>query len=136
MTYASNRETHLHISSFYRPSYFYFVLSLHISKQCNLLLNLLEDRAWISPWIPYLLYKTKQNQNTNQPNFFWQMHILSVSGPVVTAAGYEDQLAIVSHASDCLPSGDQVFVRILICSSVKLNSDLIYVVPKLLYSFK
>lgn len=37
-----------------------------------------------------------------------QMHILSVSGPVVTAAGYEDQLAIVSHASDCLPSGDQV----------------------------
>nr|TKW32146.1 hypothetical protein SEVIR_2G150800v2 [Setaria viridis] len=36
------------------------------------------------------------------------MHILSVSGPVVTAAGYGDQLAIVSHASDCLPSGDQV----------------------------
>jgi len=68
--------------------------------------------------------------------FFLQMHILSVSGPVVTAAGYEDQLAIVSHASDCLPSGDQVFVRILICSSVKLNSGLIYVVPKLLYGFK
>ncbi|XP_062194749.1 protein ENHANCER OF LHP1 1 [Phragmites australis] len=37
-----------------------------------------------------------------------QMHILSVSGPVVTAAGHGDQLAIVSHASDCLPSGDQV----------------------------
>ncbi|CAN6237368.1 unnamed protein product [Urochloa humidicola] len=37
-----------------------------------------------------------------------QMHILSVSGPVVTTAGHGDQLAIVSHASDCLPSGDQV----------------------------
>jgi chromosome transmission fidelity protein 4 len=28
---------------------------------------------------------------------------------VVTAAGHGDQLAIVSHASDCLSSGDQVF---------------------------
>ncbi|OEL35871.1 WD repeat and HMG-box DNA-binding protein 1 [Dichanthelium oligosanthes] len=37
-----------------------------------------------------------------------EMYILSVSGPVVTAAGHGDQLAIVSHASDCLPSGDQV----------------------------
>ncbi|CAN6203962.1 unnamed protein product [Urochloa humidicola] len=37
-----------------------------------------------------------------------QMHILSVSGPIVTAAGHGDQLAIVSHASDSLPSGDQV----------------------------
>ncbi|XP_048529636.1 protein ENHANCER OF LHP1 1 [Triticum urartu] len=37
-----------------------------------------------------------------------QMHILSVSGPVVTVAGQGDQLAIVTHASDCLPSGDQV----------------------------
>ncbi|RLN35460.1 WD repeat and HMG-box DNA-binding protein 1 [Panicum miliaceum] len=37
-----------------------------------------------------------------------QVHILSVSGPVVTAAGHGDQLAIVSHASNCLPSGDQV----------------------------
>ncbi|KAI4963768.1 hypothetical protein ZWY2020_010531 [Hordeum vulgare] len=37
-----------------------------------------------------------------------QMHILSVSGPVVTVAGHGDQLAIVTHASDCLPSGDQV----------------------------
>ncbi|KAM0848004.1 hypothetical protein ACQ4PT_054654 [Festuca glaucescens] len=37
-----------------------------------------------------------------------QMHIISVSGPVVTAAGHGDQLAIVTHASDCLPSGDQV----------------------------
>uniref|UniRef100_A0ACD5XXV6 Uncharacterized protein n=1 Tax=Avena sativa TaxID=4498 RepID=A0ACD5XXV6_AVESA len=37
-----------------------------------------------------------------------QMHIISVSGPVVTAAGHGDQLAIVTHSSDCLPSGDQV----------------------------
>ncbi|CAM0950745.1 unnamed protein product [Alopecurus aequalis] len=37
-----------------------------------------------------------------------QMHIISVSGPVVTVAGHGDQLAIVTHASDCLPSGDQV----------------------------
>uniref|UniRef100_A0A0A9BUT2 Uncharacterized protein n=1 Tax=Arundo donax TaxID=35708 RepID=A0A0A9BUT2_ARUDO len=37
-----------------------------------------------------------------------QMHVLSVGGPVVTAAGHGDQLAIVFHASDCLPSGDQV----------------------------
>lgn len=47
------------------------------------------------------------------------MHILSVSGPVVTAAGHGDQLAIVSHASDCLPSGDQVFVSILIFHHAK-----------------
>lgn len=46
------------------------------------------------------------------------MHILSVSGPVVTAAGHGDQLAIVSHASDCLPSGDQVFISILICLEI------------------
>ncbi|XP_052167833.1 protein ENHANCER OF LHP1 1 [Oryza glaberrima] len=43
-----------------------------------------------------------------------QMHILSVGGPVVTAAGHGDQLAIVSHASDCLSSGDQVLdVKVL-----------------------
>uniref|UniRef100_J3MVR2 Uncharacterized protein n=2 Tax=Oryza brachyantha TaxID=4533 RepID=J3MVR2_ORYBR len=43
-----------------------------------------------------------------------QMHILSVNGPVVTAAGHGDQLAIVSHASDCLSSGDQVLdVKVL-----------------------
>lgn len=47
-----------------------------------------------------------------------QMHILSVSGPVVTVAGHGDQLAIVTHASDCLPSGDQVFVGMPICFSL------------------
>lgn len=51
------------------------------------------------------------------------MHILSISGPVVTAAGYGDQLAIVTHASDCLPSGDQVYVGILI-SFCAVDSDI------------
>ncbi|PKI70341.1 hypothetical protein CRG98_009221 [Punica granatum] len=37
-----------------------------------------------------------------------QRHVLSLDGPVVTASGFRDQLAIVSHASDCLPSNDQV----------------------------
>ncbi|KAJ3693246.1 hypothetical protein LUZ60_008726 [Juncus effusus] len=37
-----------------------------------------------------------------------QRHILSVNGPVVTLAGFGDLLAIVTHSSDCLPSGDQV----------------------------
>ncbi|KAK1296971.1 hypothetical protein QJS10_CPB15g01087 [Acorus calamus] len=37
-----------------------------------------------------------------------QRHIISLHGPVVTAAGFKDQLAIISHASDCLPSGDQI----------------------------
>ncbi|KAJ4763190.1 WD repeat and HMG-box DNA-binding protein 1 [Rhynchospora pubera] len=37
-----------------------------------------------------------------------QMHILSVNGPVVAAAGSGDLLAVVTHASDCLSSGDQV----------------------------
>ncbi|XP_020102596.1 WD repeat and HMG-box DNA-binding protein 1 [Ananas comosus] len=37
-----------------------------------------------------------------------QRHILSVTGPVVTAAGFRDLLAVVTHASDCLPSGDQM----------------------------
>ncbi|XP_078171253.1 transducin family protein / WD-40 repeat family protein [Carex rostrata] len=37
-----------------------------------------------------------------------QMHILSVNGPVVTLAGFEDLLAVVTHASDCLSSGEQV----------------------------
>ncbi|XP_077215242.1 transducin family protein / WD-40 repeat family protein [Tasmannia lanceolata] len=37
-----------------------------------------------------------------------QRYILSLDGPVVTAAGSKDQLAIVTHASDCLPSGDQM----------------------------
>ncbi|KAJ4960748.1 hypothetical protein NE237_020658 [Protea cynaroides] len=37
-----------------------------------------------------------------------QKHILSINGPVVTAAGLKDELAIVSHASHCLPSNDQM----------------------------
>ncbi|ONK68237.1 uncharacterized protein A4U43_C05F9120 [Asparagus officinalis] len=37
-----------------------------------------------------------------------QRHIISLNGPVVTAAGYKDEVAVVTHVSDCLPSGDQV----------------------------
>ncbi|KAK8936893.1 hypothetical protein KSP39_PZI011752 [Platanthera zijinensis] len=38
----------------------------------------------------------------------FQRHILSLEGPVVTAAGFRNKLAVVTHASDCFPSGDQV----------------------------
>ncbi|EOY22185.1 Transducin family protein / WD-40 repeat family protein isoform 1 [Theobroma cacao] len=37
-----------------------------------------------------------------------QKHILSLNGPVVTAAGFKDELAIVTHISDCLPSNEQM----------------------------
>ncbi|KAE8716446.1 Transducin family protein / WD-40 repeat family protein isoform 2 [Hibiscus syriacus] len=37
-----------------------------------------------------------------------QKHILSLNGPVVTAAGFNDELAIVNHVSDCLPSNEQM----------------------------
>ncbi|KAK7845380.1 wd repeat and hmg-box dna-binding protein 1 [Quercus suber] len=37
-----------------------------------------------------------------------QRHILSLNGPVVTASGFKDELAIVTHACDCLPSNDQM----------------------------
>ncbi|KFK33844.1 hypothetical protein AALP_AA5G067300 [Arabis alpina] len=37
-----------------------------------------------------------------------QKHILSLDGPVVTAVGCKDQLAVVTHVSDCLPSNEQV----------------------------
>ncbi|XP_011623322.1 WD repeat and HMG-box DNA-binding protein 1 [Amborella trichopoda] len=37
-----------------------------------------------------------------------QKCILSLDGPVATAAGLKDELAIVTHASQSLPSGDQM----------------------------
>ncbi|XP_050220209.1 protein ENHANCER OF LHP1 1 [Mercurialis annua] len=37
-----------------------------------------------------------------------QKHILSLDGPVVTASGFKNQLAVVTHVSDCLPSNDQM----------------------------
>ncbi|CAL9064297.1 unnamed protein product [Musa banksii] len=43
-----------------------------------------------------------------------QRHILCLNGPVVTAAGYEDKLAIVTHASECLSSGDQQMLDVLV----------------------
>ncbi|KAH0893115.1 hypothetical protein HID58_055544 [Brassica napus] len=35
-------------------------------------------------------------------------HVISLGGPVVTATGCRDQLAAVTHVSDCLPSNEQV----------------------------
>ncbi|PQM39047.1 WD repeat and HMG-box DNA-binding protein 1 [Prunus yedoensis var. nudiflora] len=37
-----------------------------------------------------------------------QRHVLSLDGPVVTASGFMDELAIVTHASECLPSNEQM----------------------------
>ncbi|MQM19924.1 hypothetical protein Taro_052937, partial [Colocasia esculenta] len=37
-----------------------------------------------------------------------QRYMLSLNGPVVTAAGFKDELAVVTHASQCLTSGDQM----------------------------
>lgn len=37
-----------------------------------------------------------------------QRHILSLDGPVVTAAGFKDELAVVFHSSPSLPSNEQV----------------------------
>ncbi|KDP31399.1 hypothetical protein JCGZ_11775 [Jatropha curcas] len=37
-----------------------------------------------------------------------QRHILSLDGPVVTASGFKNQLAVAIHVSDCLPSNDQM----------------------------
>ena len=39
---------------------------------------------------------------------FLQKHVISLGGPVVTATGCRDQLAVVTHVSDCLPSNEQV----------------------------
>ncbi|XP_008453323.2 protein ENHANCER OF LHP1 1 isoform X2 [Cucumis melo] len=37
-----------------------------------------------------------------------EKHILSLDGPVVTASGFKDEVAFVTHSSTCLPSNDQV----------------------------
>ncbi|XP_062116825.1 protein ENHANCER OF LHP1 1 [Humulus lupulus] len=37
-----------------------------------------------------------------------QKHILSLDGPVVTASGFEDEVAVVTHAAECLPTNEQV----------------------------
>ncbi|PON84352.1 Guanine nucleotide-binding protein, beta subunit [Trema orientale] len=37
-----------------------------------------------------------------------QKHVLSLDGPVVTASGFEDELAVVTHAAECLPSNEQM----------------------------
>lgn len=37
-----------------------------------------------------------------------QRHVISLDGPAVTASGFKDKLVVVTHASDCLSSNDQV----------------------------
>lgn len=37
-----------------------------------------------------------------------QRYVISLDGPVVTASGFKDELAVVTHASHCLPSNDQM----------------------------
>lgn len=44
---------------------------------------------------------------------FLQKHILSLDGPVVTAVGCKDRLAVVTHVSDCLPSNEQVGISFI-----------------------
>lgn len=39
--------------------------------------------------------------------------MISLDGPVVTASGLKDELAVVTHASDCLPCNDQVVIPIV-----------------------
>lgn len=84
----------------------------------------------------YLTLSFMQSRITTLiPKFFvLQMHVLSVSGPVVTAAGHGDLLAIVSHASDCLPSGDQVFISIL--TFVIADNSSIDICSESTYGFK
>ncbi|GAV56511.1 WD40 domain-containing protein/DUF3639 domain-containing protein, partial [Cephalotus follicularis] len=37
-----------------------------------------------------------------------QRHVLSLDGPVVTASGFKDELVVVTHVADCLPSCEQM----------------------------
>lgn len=42
-----------------------------------------------------------------------QRYILSLDGPAVTAAGYKDELAVVTHISPPLPTNEQVFSKFI-----------------------
>lgn len=44
----------------------------------------------------------------NSESISFQRHVISLDGPVVTASGFKDTLAVVTHASDCLSTNDQV----------------------------
>jgi len=41
-------------------------------------------------------------------SFLLQKHVFSLDGPVLTASGFKEKLAVVTHAFDCLSSNDQV----------------------------
>lgn len=40
--------------------------------------------------------------------FFLQRYLISLGGPVVTATGFGDELAVVTHSSPSLPSNEQM----------------------------
>lgn len=40
----------------------------------------------------------------------FQKNVLSLDGPVVTASGFKDELAVVTGVPHCVPSNDQVFL--------------------------
>ncbi|CAH8386864.1 unnamed protein product [Eruca vesicaria subsp. sativa] len=60
-----------------------------------------------------------------------QKHIISLDGPVVTATGCKDQLAVVTHVSDCLPSNEQVMeFRVLnICNMTQQLNGRVALTP-------
>jgi len=41
-------------------------------------------------------------------SFLLQKHVFSLDGPVLTASGFNEKLAVVTHAFDYLSSNDQV----------------------------
>ncbi|KAG2330058.1 hypothetical protein Bca52824_001238 [Brassica carinata] len=52
-----------------------------------------------------------------------QKHVISLDGPVVTATGCKDQLAVVTHVSDCLPSNEQV-MEFRVLNTCKMTQQL------------
>jgi chromosome transmission fidelity protein 4 len=50
-----------------------------------------------------------------------QRHVISLDGPVVTASGFKDKLAVVTHASDRLSSNDQVWFYLVLLYTIRLQ---------------
>lgn len=53
--------------------------------------------------------------------FFFQRYIFSLDGAVVTAAGNEDELAVVTHISPPLPTDEQVFSKFMVSMHAFIN---------------
>jgi chromosome transmission fidelity protein 4 len=58
---------------------------------------------------------------TFQNLFLLQRHVISLDGPVVTASGFKDKLAVVTHASDRLSSNDQVWFYLVLLYTIRLQ---------------